>query len=120
MHTSERGTAVNQLIQQNTKRPDVERVIVILVLYHFRSHVFESTAKSVPLLHMIGLDAPTEIADLNNITLLDQNILRFDVSMNKSLLMQIVNARANLNEEVESRVLAQIFLFTNEIKQISF
>ena len=68
---------------------------------------------------MIGLYAPTEIADLDDIALLDQNVLRFNISMNQSLLMQIVNARANLNEEVEGCVLAQILFFTNEIKQVA-
>ena len=40
--------------------------------------------------------------------------------MNQSLLMHVVNARANLNEEVKSRVLWEILFFPNQIKQISF
>ena len=62
-------------------------MIVILVLYHFGGHVLEGTAKSVPLLHVIGLYAPSKITDLDNIAFLDQNILRFDVSVNQTLLV---------------------------------
>ena len=87
MHTSERSTAVHQLIQQDAQWPYIERVIVILVLNHFWGHVLEGTAKSVPLLHVIGLYTPSKITDLDNIALLDQNVLRFDISVNQTLFV---------------------------------
>lgn len=81
-------------------------MVVIFVLDHFWSHVFQRAAEGVPLLHMVGLYAPAKVADLNNIALFDQNVLWLDVSMYETLLMQIVDARADLNEEVECSVLA--------------
>lgn len=69
---------------------------------------------------MVGLDAPTEIADFDDVALLDQDVLGLDVSVNQALLVQVIDSRANLNEEVERCVLAQVLLLTYQVEQISF
>jgi hypothetical protein len=79
-------------------------VVVVLVLDHFRGHVFKSSTKGVSLLHVVTLHTPSEITNLNNVTIFNKNILWLDISVDEALLVQIVNARAYLNEEVESRV----------------
>ena len=47
-------------------------------------------------------------------------VLRFYVSMNETLLVQIINSGAYLNKKVESCVLTQILFFSYQVKQVSF
>jgi len=93
---------------------------MIFVLYHFWGHVFKSTAKSISLLHVISLHTPTKITNFDDVALLYKDILRLDVSMNETLLMKVVDARAYLYEEVERCIFAQKLLPSDEIKQVSF
>lgn len=88
-------------------------MVVVLVLNHLRGHVLERTTKSVSLLHVIGLDAPTEITNLDDVTILNQDVLGFDVSMDQALLVQVVDTGTHLNEEVKSCVLIQVLLLPN-------
>ena len=69
---------------------------------------------------MIRLDAPAEVTDFDDIAILNENVFGFDISMNKSLLMQIIDSGTNLYEEIKRRILAQKLLFTDEVKQITF
>jgi hypothetical protein len=79
-------------------------MVVILILNHLWSHILESTTEGVSLLHVVRLNTPTKVTDLNDISILDQDVFGFDISMNKTLFMHIINARAYLNEEVEGRI----------------
>lgn len=79
MHASERGAAVHQLVQEDAQGPDVEGVIVRLVLDHFRRHVLKSAAKSISLLICVRLHAPSEVANFDDVAFLDQNVLGLDV-----------------------------------------
>jgi len=96
---------MNQLIKQDPEWPDIKCVIVIFILYHLWSHVLEGTAKSVTLLHVIRLHTPTKITNFDDVAIFDQYVLWLDISMNKPLLMQVVNTRADLNEKVKCRIL---------------
>ena len=69
---------------------------------------------------MIRLDAPAEVTDFDDIAVLNENIFGLDISMNKSLLVQIIDSGTNLYEEIKRRILAQKLLFTDEVKQIAF
>ena len=120
MDTCERCTAVNEFVQQDTKGPDVECVVVRLVHYHFWRHVLEGAAVGVSWLLHISLDTPTKVADFDDISLLDENILWLDVSVDEPLLVHVVDATADLDEEVESNILLQKLLFTNQVEQIAF
>jgi hypothetical protein len=95
-------------------------MIVIFILDHFWSHIFECPAKSVSLLHVVRLHAPSEIADLYYVAIFYQYVFRFDVSMYQTLLMQVIYARAYLNEKVKSSILGQEPLLSNQVEQISF
>ena len=97
---------MDQLVQKNSERPNVEGVIVSFVLDHFGSHVLECATESVSLLVCVGLYTPSKVTYFDNIALLYQYILRFDISVNQSLLVHVVDAGAHLNEEVEGGVLA--------------
>lgn len=71
VHASEGRPTVHQLVQKDTERPDVERVIVVLILDHLGRHVLECTAEGVTLLHVVRLDAPAEITNLDDVTVLN-------------------------------------------------
>ena len=92
VHSSERGSPVDKLVKQDTKGPDVECVVVIFVLDHLRCHVLKRAAEGVSLLHVVGLDAPAEITDFDDVPLLDEDVLGLNVSMNQALLVQVVDA----------------------------
>lgn len=120
MNTCEWSSSVDQLVEKNTQRPYIKCMVVIFILDHFRGHVLKSSAKSISLLHMIRLYTPTEITDFDDISILDENIFWFDISMDKTLLVQVVNTGAYLNEEIKCSIFTQVLLFTNKIEQITF
>ncbi len=62
-------------------------MVVIFVLNHLWGHVLECTAECVSLLHVVRLDAPPEITNLDDVTILDQYVLGLDVSVDETLLM---------------------------------
>jgi membrane-associated HD superfamily phosphohydrolase len=97
---------MNKLIKQNAQRPNVYGVIVVFILNHFRGHIFESSTECISLLHVIGLDTPTKITYFYYISFFYQNVLRLDVSVYQTLLMQIVYAGTNLDEKVKCGVFA--------------
>ena len=57
-------------------------MVVVLVLDHLRCHVLERTAEGVPLLHVVELHTPAEVTNLDDVTIFDQYVLRFDIAMN--------------------------------------
>lgn len=95
-------------------------MIVVFVLDHLRRHVLERAAEGIPLLHVVELDTPAEIANLDDVAVLNQYVLRLDVAMDQSLLVQIVDTAANLDEEVEGRVLREELGLADEVEQITF
>ena len=54
---------------------------MVFILDHLRSHVLEGPAEGVPLLHVVGLHAPAEVADFDDVSFLNQDIFGFDVPM---------------------------------------
>jgi hypothetical protein len=91
-----------------------------LILNHLRSHVLESPTEGISLLTVVGLDAPSKVADFNDIAFLYENIFWFDVSMDKSLFVHVVDAWTDLNEEVKGSVFTQILLSPNEVEEVAF
>ena len=120
MHSSERSSAMNKLVKKDSQWPNIESMVVVFILNHFWSHVLESSTKCVSLLHVIRLNTPPKITNLDDIALFDQNIFWFNISMNNSLYIQIVYTRTDLNEKVECCVFAQILFFSNKIEKITF
>ena len=76
----------------------------MFVLDHFWSHVLQGPAESIPYLILFLLHAPTKVANFDDVTILDQYVFRLDVSMNETLLMKVIDARADLYEEIEGSI----------------
>jgi len=110
---------VDKLIEQDSERPDIKSVVVSLVLNHFWSHVLQSSTKCISLLTVIRLHAPTKVADLDNIPLLDQNILWLDIPMYQPLLVEVINTRTHLDEEIEGGVLREVPLVPDQVEQVA-
>ena len=119
MRASERCSPMDQFVQQNAETPDVKRMVVVLVLNHLRCHVFECAAESIPLLHVVKLDAPAEVANLDDIAIFDEDVLRFNVTMDQTLLMQVIDTAAYLDEKVEGRVFREELSLANQIEQVA-
>lgn len=116
MNSCERCSTVHQFIQQDSKRPNIQSMIMILVLNHFRGHIFKSSAESVSLLHMVRLNAPTKITNLDDVSIFNQNILWFDISVNQSLFMHVVYTTTYLDKEVEGCIFCQKLFLSDQIK----
>ena len=72
--------SMDKLVKQNSECPHVKLVVVPSVIYHFWSHVFESTTKSVPLplellTVLIGINftftCPAEVTYFENVVFID-------------------------------------------------
>ena len=107
---------MDKLVEKDTQGPDVQGVVVSLVLDHFWSHVLQGTTKSIPLLTMIRLNTPSKITNFNDVALFDQDIFRLNISVDKSLLVHVVDAGAYLDEKVEGSVLTQVLFFSDQVK----
>lgn len=110
---------MNEFVEKDSQRPDVEGVVVSFVLDHFWRHVLEGSTEGIPLLAVVRLNAPAEVADLDDVAFFNEDVLGLDVPVNESLLVHVVDARADLDEEVEGGVLAQELFLPDEVEQIS-
>jgi len=98
---------VHQFKEQNSQAPNVECVVVRLVLQHFRSHVLQSSTEGAPALSFLQAHAPAEVADLEQVALAYDHVLGFDVSVNESVLLEEVHPAACLDKEVKGFVFVQ-------------
>lgn len=76
-----------------------------LLVDHLWSHILKSTTESISWLTYICLDAPAKVTDFDDIALLDKDILGFYISVDKSLLVHVIDTAAHLDEKVESSIL---------------
>ena len=95
-------------------------MVVISVLYHFRTHVFQSPAESLPRCVRIDWSTPTEVTNFQCLLLINYHVLWFDVSMYQAIWVQKVYSRTSLDKKVECFVLTQISTFLDKVKQTSF
>ena len=56
-------------------------MIVIFVLDHFWGHIFERTTECVSLLHVIRLDAPAEVTNFDDVTILNEDVFWLNISV---------------------------------------
>jgi len=121
--------SMDELVKQNSECPNVKLVVVPSVIYHFWSHVFESSAKSVPLplellTVLIGINftftCPAEVAYFENVVFINQEILRLKISVNETVLVQKVYASDCLNEEVKGCLFTEAALFLDQDKEVAF
>ena len=111
---------MTKFVEQNTKRPNIKSMVVSLILNHFWSHIFKCSTKSISHLTIVSLYTPSKITNFDNISLFDENVLRFNISMNETLFMHKVDTRTDLNEEVKRCIFTEVLLFSNQVEKITF
>ena len=125
---TEGSIAVNKFVEEDSEGPHVQLVIVLPMVYHFRSHILKRTAKSVPLTFVeitifslvhLAFASPTEVADLEHVVFVDQQVLRLQVPVDETVLVQEVDASHGLNEEVKRSLLGEAALFFDQHKQVA-
>ena len=97
-----------------------------LLVEHLRRHIFKCTTKGLTLLHvaqlLLQLEGPCEVTNFDYIavfTLEDQKIFRLQVSMDKPILVHVVEAHNCLDKEVGCLLLTKAFHFSNPVKQVT-
>ena len=78
--------ALDQLKQQNSQAPNVDLVVVGLLLDHFGSHVLKGTAESGAILED-GCEA--KVAEFGVVILGDEDVLWFDVPVHVVVLVEV-------------------------------
>ena len=90
------------------------------VLNHLRGHILQCSTESSSLLAVITLYAPSKVTNFDDVSFFYKDVFRLNISMNKTLFVHIINTRAYLDEKVESCILTQILLSSDQVKQVAF
>ena len=117
---------MDKLVKQDAQGPDIDLVIMGLLIEHLRCHIFKCTTEGLTLLHvtqfLFQLKCPSEITNLDNVAILalkDQQILWLQISMYKPVLVHVVEAHNSLDKEVGCLLFTEAFHFSNPIKQVT-
>ena len=103
-------------------------MVVRLVCDHLWGHILESATKSVPLFLFKGVrpirisssfNTPSEVANLQDIILSNQQVFRLQIPVDESMFVQKVNASNALNKEIKCFCFTQLTLFTDDKEQIA-
>ena len=95
---------------------------------HLGSHVLQRAAESVALSLVqvtigirldLTLTGPSEIANFEHVILVDEQVLRLQISMNETILMQEVNASDRLYKEVKGCLFGEAALFFDEDEEVT-
>ena len=87
---------MHELIEENTKSPSVDRVVIEILVDHLWRHVLQRAAISLPFPFVevalrVALDRvvdrPAEVANLNYMVVVDEQVLRLQISMNETVLV---------------------------------
>ena len=102
---------MQQLIQQNPNRPNINLFVIPLVLENLRRHVLVRAAEGLPrgTVHR----APSKIAKLGVSETVDQDILGLDVAVDDVASVQVGHAAADLLEEGEQLGPAQVLVLAH-------
>lgn len=111
---------MKHFVQQYSQTPDVYWTVVFLIFIYLRSHVFICTTKCPSLFSFTDLSTPAEVTYLRLEVGIQQNILRFQVTMDYSYLVNSKNSFANLFIHIPNLRNRQWFLkFSEIIEQVS-
>ena len=117
-----------ELIEENTKSPSVDRVVIEILVDHLWRHVLQRAAISLPFPFVevalrVALDRvvdrPAEVANLNYMVVVDEQVLRLQISMNETVLVQEIDACDCLNEEPKSAVFIETLALRDLQKQVA-
>lgn len=97
---SEGSFAGNQLESQNANGPQVNSLVVESSRNQLRRKVQRSTTKGLPQLFIGVIYTPSKVSNFDNITRRNQNILRFNISMDNKMSVKILNGSTYLSDQL--------------------
>ena len=106
-----RGLFVHQFVEEHSQTPDVQFVGLLLAADDFGGQILLSAAESVPLGVAAEGGAEAEVAELEVVVSVDQNIFGFDISMDHPPLVEIRHSRGGLPEYFDDLFVSQNPLF---------
>mmetsp|Transcript_24980 Transcript_24980/g.60132 ORF Transcript_24980/g.60132 Transcript_24980/m.60132 type:complete len:362 (-) Transcript_24980:88-1173(-) len=103
----ERRHPHQKLVQEHPQRPRIHLLVVLAPLDHLGGQIVEGAAQRVPTGGR-GVDAPSEVGDLNVVVRTQQQILRLDVAMDDVLRMTVLHGRAQVADEARGRAFREL------------
>lgn len=89
---------MEKFVQLDSKRPDINSIILKVFFQDFWRHVLASPTQSLSPFLISPFHAPPKVTQLNIIFCIELNILRLQVPMKNSAFMAIVYRLAGLEK----------------------
>ena len=117
---SEGSLARHQFVSKNTNCPQVNLVVIGLLVDQLRGNVVNGTTESCPSL-VYGVGRPAEVAefDCHLVEVGDQNVLRLDVPMNHIAVLQVQQGFYYLHDYVLGFLLCEALLPSELLIQVT-
>ena len=125
---SERLHSMDKLIEQNTQSPCVDLVAMRVFIHHLRCHVLKRSAERVSIrrehvalriLLKLYLTSPAKVANLYHLFIVDEQVFRLQIPVDKPVLVHEVNTADGLNEVPERVALVEALILGNALEEIS-
>ena len=102
-----RRIAYQKLVRQHAQTPVVDLFVVSIVVDHFGRQIVQRTAHGLPTRRR-RMYTPAKVGNLELAKVADQNVFRFDVSMNDLFLMADVDRVDNLKNVLGRRFVVEL------------
>lgn len=119
---------MHQFKQQNSESPRIDVVVVALLVDHLGSHVLQGATVSLSFsfvlkafrvtLHLV-VNSPTEVADFDEMVVIDQEVFRLQIPMDVAFLLQEVDSCQSLDEVPKGLVFGQVFFLVDSREKVS-
>lgn len=111
---------VNQFINQDSETPNVDLLILLLLIGHFGRQILPGPTHRLANNVFSIWGAKPEVADFGILVLRQENVLGLDVSMNVLSLVDVLKSLEDFPSEPEDFVFGEKFAFEIAEKSASF
>ena len=120
-------SSMHKLIEEDTEGPSVDLMSMWSLVSHLRRHVSRCSTVSISLfLVLIALrvslyvefTSPAKVTDLNTVIIVDQEVLRFEISVDELVLVQEVDADHGLDEVPEGLLFVVASVLADGIEKV--
>ena len=118
---------MHKLIEKDTEGPSVDLVSMWSLVPHLGRHISRCSTVSIALFLVlvalgVGLDieltGPAKVADFNAVILVDQEVLRFEISVDELVLVEEVDADHGLDEVPERLLLVVASVLADGVEEV--
>lgn len=100
---------MEEFVEKHSETPNVHFVGMSVFIDYFGTHVLEGAAHSSPVVFFVEITTPAEVTELHMEVLVQDDVFRLDVSVDYVPVVQILDCRGHLIEELESNGLGESF-----------